>query len=614
MTTYKINDGFWNKRIEVTRTSTLPSMYSQMKQTGRWDFLRLKYDETKDTDIKPHIFWDSDLAKFTEGVCNGLKYIDDHESPEYKQFIEWIDDAVNMVVNAQQEDGYINSYFTTVKPKGRWKNLAVEHELYCAGHLLEFAVTHYQCTGSTKLLNCLSRYIDYINHTFGPGEFQTKGYPGHPEIELALVRLLDIKPNDEKILNLLKYFIDQRGYNKGEYFVQEAIKRGDATESLAKYPVDKVDPKDVPFPETRSFWYMQAHDLIKNQKEILGHSVRAVYLLAGVQGLYNITGDKELKTTVQTLWRDMVDTKMHIIGGIGSIKEYEGFGEKYDLRWDCYDETCASIAILFLGKRMLLDELNYEVAQIMERALYNDILCGISINGKAFYYDQPIVGMDKSRSEWFECSCCPPNVSKLFNSLEHYVLTVKKDLIAINMFIGTVYKNDDVDLVISTEYPIKGGLTIDITSGNPIELAIRKPDSDYTVSIEGSILKEDGYIYLPKKKYDGETIAITFDLPVKIIKPDPKVKANEGCLAVERGPFVYALENSGFEHDGDKAVDEAKIEDTQKFTENIKEIESCEFVALDTVINDKKATFVPYFATGNVNPGEYFRVWIAEDK
>ena len=565
----KIDDTFWNKRIEVTRTSTLPSMLDQLKITGRWDCLKLKWNHGDPN--TPHIFWDSDIAKFVEGLCYGLQYMDKKDS-QYAQFVvEWIDEAVDMIQAAQGPDGYINTYFTVVEPENRWKNICHQHELYCAGHLLESAIGHYESTGSERFLDVMCRYIDYICQVFGPKPGQKHGYPGHPEIELALVRLYAVRP-EKRYYDLLNYFVEQRGYNNAEFYDQEARERGDD-------PLTYIHRAKWPTP--RSYWYCQSEDLTRNLTEIKGHSVRAMYYLAGVQGLANINGDKTLDDAVQRLWRNMIDTKLYIHGGIGAIKQWEGFGDEYELPLTCYAETCASIGILFLGKQMLERKLEREVAQVMERALYNDVLGGISIDGRSFYYDQPLVGMGMKRQDWFKVSCCPPNVSRLFNSLDKYVFTVKRDFVAVNLWIGSVYCTDDVNIKITTSYPHQGFIQVDISTQKPLGFAIRAPEQ-CQLSTELPYQETNGYLCFDSRIWDDK-IVIEFELPTKIIHPNPKVESTKGKLAIERGPFVYALEQSGYSG----PLSTVSISDETQFEKEETSTDGAHYVALNAVLDEK---------------------------
>jgi hypothetical protein len=600
-----IVDPFWSGRIKTVRENTLPSMHKVLMDTGRWEFFDFNWKDMKD--IKPHIFWDSDMAKFLEAVCYSLKYTDESD-PNYKVYTDWIEQIVLMAKKAQQPDGYLNSYFTQMKPEARFTNIMEEHELYCCGHLIEAAVAHHEATGSMELVNCLCKYVDLLCNTFGEEEGKLHGYPGHEEIELALVKLLRVVPN-EKYYKLLNYFIEQRGYNNGEFFDQEARARGidpDTYKPMADYDHMEAD-FDSMWPTPRSYWYYQAEKPVREMDEVVGHSVRMVYYLTGVQGLAIMKKDDSLKAAVKKLFDNMVDKKFYIHGGIGAIGRWEGFGEPFDLRWYGYSETCASIGLVMLCERMLYDKPDRKVALTMERALYNDVLGGVSLDGKSYYYDQPVTGTKGlTRQSWFVCACCPPNVARLFNSLEKYTVLVKEDLLAVHLYIGQEITADNYTCTIKTDYPFSGSIDVTINSTSPVSVSIREPLAKYS-STNTDFTVKNGYLVFAAKKWDNETISVKFDIPVEIVKPDPNVAANAGCVALQRGPFVYGLQTSGVS-DG-SALDEVKIAPTQEFTESKTNFQGAEFVGLQTTVGDRKLQFVPYFVTGNEHPGEDFRLW-----
>lgn len=603
-----INDPFWSSRMKVVAENTLPSMYNVLKETGRWDFFDFNWKQMKD--IKPHIFWDSDIAKFLEAVCYTLRYTEKSDA-KYSLYTGWIDLITKMAKKAQQDDGYLNSYYTQIKPKERFSNIGEDHELYCCGHLIEAAVSHYEATGSMELVEVLCKYVDYLFTVFGPDENQLHGYPGHQEIELALVKLYRIVPKKE-YLALLNYFVEQRGYNDTEFYDQQIKARGfdPATyKPLAEYDHMEGEDPDSTWPTPRSHWYYQAHKPIREMEEVVGHSVRVVYHLTGVQGLAMLKKDDSLKAAVKKLFDNMIDKKFYIHGGIGAIAQWEGFGEDYDLRWDCYSETCALIGLMFLCERMLADKLDRKVALAMERALYNDVLGGVNIDGDAYYYNQPISGeKGYTRQKWFSCACCPPNVARLFSSLEKYSLLVKDDMIAVHLYIGAEINTSDVQMKVSSKYPNEGEVVISLKTSKPISIAIREPLGEYaidTLDFEVS----NGYILLPEKVWK-DTITLRFDVPVEIVKPDPHVKANAGHLAIQRGPFIYGLQSSGIS--GDTNLDDIKISSQQMFKQSQESFHDADYISLTSDMDGTQLKFVPYFVTGNEHPGEDFRLWIKE--
>lgn len=607
-----VNDTFWNQRIKTVAENTLPSMHNVLKKTGRWDFFDFKWDKN-DPSIEPHIFWDSDMAKFLEAVCYTLKYTDP-KSEVYQKYLTWIDQIVKMAQKAQQPDGYLNSYFTQITPDERWKNVSEKHELYCCGHLLEAAVAHYEATGSKALVDVMCKYLDLICDTFGKEDHKMHGYPGHQEIELAIVKLLKIVP-EPRYLELLDYFVEQRGYNNGEFYDQQARARGlDPDTYNPEGDYDHLPPEagldfESLWPEPRSYWYFQAESLIRDTKEVKGHSVRQVYYLTAVQALANMKNDESLKKAVRILFDNMIDKKFYIHGGIGAISRWEGFGENYDLRWDGYSETCASIGLILMCEKMLLNHLDRKVSLAMERALYNDVLGGVSITGDSYFYNQPITGkMGLERQKWFSVACCPPNVARLFNSLEKYSALALPSLVAIHLYIGIDIETENYRVKVVGDYPHSGKLRVQIKSQDPITFAIREPETEYQCSSNEYVVK-DGYLVFTKKVWEDETIHLEFQVPVQVVEADPKVEANEGCVAVQRGPFVYALQKSGIDKKG-VDVDDIVLSKNQQFECVPAKYHNAEYIALVTESNGCKLTFVPYYVTGNENPGEDFRIWI----
>ncbi|WEJ96087.1 hypothetical protein PSN45_003622 [Yamadazyma tenuis] len=551
-----VEDDFWKLRIRTVAANTLPSMHNVLMKTGRWEFFDFNWKHLKD--IEPHIFWDSDIAKFLEAVCYALKYTEKDEQI-YQTYVDWIDQIVRMAKKAQQPDGYLNSYFTQMDPKARFTNIMEKHELYCCGHLIEAAVAHHEATGSMELVDIMCKYVDLLYLTFGPGEGQLHGYPGHEEIELALVKLLRIVPKKE-YFDLLNYFVEERGQNNTEFYNDELRRRNidpDVYNPLADYDHMDSDYTHM-LPAPKSYWYSQSEKPIRELEEVRGHSVRLVYYLTGVQGLAMLKKDDSLKKAVRRLFDNMIDKKFYIHGGIGAIDRWEGFGEDYDLRWDGYSETCASIGLVFLCERMLSDKLDKKVALAMERALYNDVLGGVSVTGKSYYYNQP---------------------------------------------------SDDLDFKLVSKYPNEGKIELKIDSKKPITISIREPNTAFRTS-NSKYKLSNGYLTFGPRIWTSETITIEFDIPVEIVKPDPNVTANSGHLAVQRGPYAYALQKSGVS--GDVSLDDIKISVNQKFEVSAEEYENAKYVSLTTTADGRTLNFVPYFITGNEHPGEDFRLWIKD--
>ena len=538
----RIEGGFWGERVRVNREVTIPIAYDQCKSTGRIDSFRLEWK--KGDPNLPHIFWDSDVAKWIESAAYSLAT---HPDPALEKKI---DEAVDLIASAQQPDGYLNVHFTVVEPEKRWTNLRDLHELYCAGHLIEAAVAYYNATGKTKLLDVLRRYVDHIDRTFGRKSGKKRGYPGHEEIELALVKLARVT-KERRYLDLAKYFIDERGA-KPHYFELEAAARDE-------------DPAAT---KRKAHDYFQAHLPVREQTTAEGHAVRAGYLYSGVADVAAETGDKSLLSACRTIWRNIVRRRMYIHGGVGSARQGERFTLDYDLpNEEAYAETCAAIALVFFAHRMLQIDPDCEYADVMERALYNNVLSGVSFDGKRFFYDnflasQPGVHRFTGqkppvRQEWFGCACCPPNLARLLASLGQYAYSTARDTAYVHLFVSGDARLDlggrAVTLVQQTDYPWTGDVRIDVKPESPSKftVAVRIPawcrDAKIKINgkrLTGGLTLKKGYALLRRRWQAGDRIELAMPMPIERIHAHPSVRHDCGRVAFQRGPVVYCLEEA----------------------------------------------------------------------
>ena len=370
------------------------------------------------------IFQDSDIAKWIEGAAFSLRWYPD---PELEKIV---DGAIEEVVAAQQPDGYLDTYYIINGLDKRWTNLKDNHELYCAGHMIEAAVAYYQVTGKRVLLDAVIRLVDHIDSVLGAEEGKLPGYPGHPVIEMALMRLYQVTGNP-KHLNLARYFVDQRG--RSPLFFEEEDKRNG----------NKFYWKDSYF----RYQYYQAGKPVREQEDAEGHAVRAMYLYSGMADVARETGDSSLADSCRRLWRSVVSRRMYITGSIGSSEYGEAFTFDYDLPNDTvYGETCAAIGLVFFARRMLSLEPKAEYADVMERALYNGVISGMQLDGRRFFYVNPLEVLPEAslkdhgkhhvkveRQKWFGCACCPPNVIRLVSSLEDYIASVRGDALYLHL-------------------------------------------------------------------------------------------------------------------------------------------------------------------------------------
>lgn len=539
----RIESGFWAERQATNRTRTIPSIYHQMEITGRLDAWRLNWEAGKP---KPHIFWDSDAGKWIEAVGYSLA---SHPSPEFEA---QVDAVVDFIEKAQQPDGYLNIYFTSVEPPNRWRNLRDWHELYCAGHLMEGAVAYYQATDKRKLLDVLCRYGDHIDANFGHHEEQKHGYCGHPEIELALVKLYQAT-GEQRYLNLSKYFVDERG-KQPHYFDLEACARGE-------------DPRQY---WAKTYRYCQADVPVREQTTATGHAVRACYLYSGVADIAAQTRDASLLEVCRSVWEDLTQHQMYITGGLGPAHSNEGFTFSYDLpNEQAYAETCASIALVFWAQRMFHLDPDSQYIDVMERALYNGILSGVSFDGTQFFYANPLAAYPNinpyptsssvltngyyRRSEWFDCACCPPNLARLVASIGHYFYSITTDTIYVHLYnqnrAHVNLQGTAVQIEQHTNYPWNGDIRFMVSVDQPTQfkLALRIPDwcHDYHLEVNGIPLSASptkGYVLISREWAVRDEVVLRLAMPVERMAAHPHVRQDAGCIALQRGPVVYCLE------------------------------------------------------------------------
>ncbi len=458
---------------------------------------------------------------------------------------------------AQCDDGYLNTYFTAKAPQERWSNLAECHELYCAGHLIEAGVAFFQATGKRRLLDVVCRLADHIDNTFGPGENQLHGYPGHPEIELALMRLYEVT-EQPRYMALASYFIGQRG-TQPHFYDEEYEKRGQTSYWHTYGPAWMVKDKA----------YSQAHLPISQQQTAIGHAVRFVYLMTGVAHLARLSNDEGKRQDCLRLWKNMAQRQLYITGGIGSQSSGEAFSSDYDLPNDSvYAESCASIGLMMFARRMLEMEADSQYADVMERALYNTVLGGMALDGKHFFYVNPLEVHPRSlkfnhiydhvkpiRQRWFGCACCPPNIARVLTSLGHYIYTPRADALYINMYVGNSLEvpveNGALKLRIGGNYPWHEQVKIAIDSVQPVRhtLALRLPDwcPEAKVTLNGLEVEQDirkGYLHIRRTWQEGDTITLTLPMPVRRVDGNPLARHVAGKVAIQRGPLVYCLEQA----------------------------------------------------------------------
>lgn len=577
-----------------------------------------------------YVFQDSDIAKWIEGAAWSLRW---HPDPELEKVV---DGAIEEVVAAQQPDGYLDTYYIIGGLDKRWTNLKDNHELYCAGHMIEAAVAYYQVTGKRVLLDAMIRLVDHIDSVIGAEDGKIHGYPGHPVIEMALMRLYRIT-GDAKHLNLARYFVNQRG--QAPLFFEEEDKRNG----------------------NRFYWensyfryqYYQAGKPVREQTDAEGHAVRAMYLYSGMADVACETGDASLADACRRLWRSVVSRRMYVTGAIGSSEYGEAFTFDYDLPNDTvYGETCAAIGLVFFARRMLNLEPRSEYADVMERALYNGVISGMQLDGRSFFYVNPLEVLPEAslkdqhkrhvkveRQKWFGCACCPPNIIRLVSSLEDYIASVRDDALYMHLYVG-----GDLDLSVSgkqvslkteTDYPWNGKVAVTV---NPEEAAafavnLRIPSwcRSWLLKLNGEPLSApitDGYCAVSRLWHPGDRLELTLDMPVSFISANPRIYQDAGRIAVARGPLVYCLEEPDNGKDlhllrlGDVRPEDCSTEWKPDKLGGIVEIVTPGIRESDAGWGDVlysaekpveaapvRLTWIPYYAWANREPGE-MRVWI----
>jgi len=524
-----LSGGFWDHWIETLRTVTLPSQYRHLQDTGR--IAALDPDHAPGDATAHHKFWDSDIGKWMEAAACSLAT---HPDPVLEGQLESL---IAQFGRLQCKDGYLNSWFTKVYPDRRWTNLRDDHELYCAGHLMEAAIAHQRATGRTDFVRIMTAYADLIAKTFGTADDQRRGYPGHEEIELALIKLFELT-GEEKYWNLAAYFIDERG-SQPHYFETEANERGDA--HTVRWGGHE---------------YFQAHVPVRKQNIATGHAVRAMYLYSGMTDIGSHKGDRELAQAIEALRDNVCNKQMYITGSVGAAGHGERFTFDYDLPEETsYCETCAAIGLVFWNHRLLKACGEGRFADVMERALYNGVLSGISLTGDRYFYVNPLASIgNHHRQDWFGCACCPPNMARLLASLGQYVYSEGEDA-WVHLFVNSTaqLKVGGVEMTLNqeTNYPWEGAVRIGVSPHAPLKCGInvRLPGwcDSVGISINGEALDvttiaRKGYAHIDRTWRAGDIIDIDIPMPVERIYTNTQVRMANGKVALQRGPIVYCLE------------------------------------------------------------------------
>ncbi|MDG3007875.1 glycoside hydrolase family 127 protein [Paludisphaera mucosa] len=516
-----IADAFWAPRRETNRTASIPLSLAKLAEYGNIANLDLAAKKAREGYHGP-VFMDSDLYKALEAASYSLAT---HPDPDLDA---QVDDVVARIAAAQQSDGYLDTWFTVNAPERRWTNLRDQHELYCAGHMFEAAVAHFQATGKRNFLDVAVKLADHIDATFGPGK--RMGYCGHPEVELALVKLAKAT-GDDRYFQLARFFIESRGR---KFFAEEHH------EDPARYD-GAYWQDDVP---------------ICDHKNIKGHAVRAAYLLSGATDVAARTGDPALLKMIRRVWRNTTEKNMYITGGIGPSAANEGFTHDYDLpNRTAYQETCASIALAQWNHRLALLYGDARYADVVERSLYNGVLAGVALDGRRFFYVNPLESDGgHHRADWFSCACCPPNVTRTLAALGGYAYAVDAEALWVNLYIqGSVkasFNGHAAVVDVETDYPWDGKVTLKPKVDGPTTFALRLRVPGWcqgaTVAVDGEPVSsppvERGYLVVARTWKPGDVATLDLPMPVRRVAANPNVEADAGRLALQRGPIVYCVE------------------------------------------------------------------------
>lgn len=583
-------DGCWRPRLEALSRVTLSACLAQCEATGRISNFA-KAGGLESGERQGMYYDDSDVYKVLEGAAYSLMAVRD------ERLEAEIDRIIDLIATAQEEDGYLSTYYTLTEPDKKWTDME-KHEMYNGGHLLEAAVAYYEATGKRKLLDVACRLADHYDRLFGPGK--RHWVEGHEEIELALVKLYRVT-SEARYLKLAQWLLEERGHGHGVGAIWEKEDWGPA------YCQD-----DVPVREIR---------------RVTGHAVRAMYLYTAMADVVGAAADSSYAEALQHVWAHTVERNMYVTGGIGPSRHNEGFTTDYDLpNESAYCETCAAIALVFWNHRMNLLYGDAKYADVVEKAMYNGVLSGISLSGDRFFYENPLASRgNHHRVEWFHTSCCPTNLARFLPSVGGYAYAVTDRGLACNLFMGghaeiTLESGNPVKLEMETGYPWDGGVRLTVHPGKdeefPVLLRIPGWCRSYQVAVNGTQVRStdvtvhQGYLVLERKWTAGDLIEYRLDMSVQVVRSRPEVEANLGRIAFQRGPLVYCLEQ---EDNGDLTYDNFSVSAKTAFSAEHRD----DILGGVTLISGQDRTgahytFIPYYAWDNRKPG-FMQVWVKEE-
>ena len=635
-TQVKVNDSFWTPRLEASRTTTIPLAFTKCEETGRYTNFSNAAAHLKDPSKEfPDTQWtftfdDTDPYKTIEGASYLLQTFPNAQF-KGKKLSEYVDSVIAVIGSAQEPDGYLYTPLTKAPSKPhewagtkRWEKVEIlSHEFYNLGHMLEAAVAHYQATGKRNFLDIAIRYADCVCREIGNGPGQVARVPGHQIAEMGLCKLY-LVTGDKKYLDQAKYFLDMRG---------------------------KTSRKDL---------YSQAHIPVVDQREAVGHAVRAGYMYSGMADVAALTGDQAYINAIDSIWENITSRKYYVTGGVGARHSGEAYGANYELpNASAYCETCAQISHVYLNHRLFLLHGDAKYYDCVERTLYNALISGVSLQGNSFFYPNPLAtstGMNYERKAWFGCACCPSNICRFIPSLPGYVYAVKDNNVFVNLFLGNTGSlkvgGKNITLKQETQYPYDGDIAVTVAKGaGEFAMNIRIPgwvrgnvvpsdlysyaDSkqlSYSVSVNGVEIDatnlRNGYAVIDRKWKKGDVVRIHFDMEPRLVRANAKVKDDLGQMSVERGPLVYCAEWP----DNDADVlnylmnPKAPLAAQPNYTLNLSDGSKHDVTAITTQAQvlsyaadgklqakDAKLTLIPYYAWDHRGTKGAMSVWMPTD-
>lgn len=614
ITSVTFSDAFWAPRLETVRSVTIGATFRQSELTGRIKNFEIAGGAATGEFCSRYAFDDSDVFKIIEGASYALAVRPDPALDGY------LDTLIAKIAKAQEPDGYLYTARTidpaktmAMSGKERWTNLQDSHELYNLGHLYEAAVAHVQATGKTSLLNVATKSADLIARTFGPAGLRYP--PGHQEIEIGLVKLYRAT-KDPRYLALAKFFLDERGNSAGHTLYGE---------------------------------YAQDHKPVVDQDTAVGHSVRAAYMYSAMADVAALTGDTRYRAALDRLWDDVVLRKLYLTGGIGATGAWEGFGPAYDLPNSAYAETCASIANALWNYRMFLLEQDGKYFDVYERAVYNAMLSGISLKGDTFFYPNPLLSLGQhERSPWFACACCPSNLPRFMLSIPGHAYAVSGDKVFVNLFVQgqarVTLPGGQVTVEQQTRYPWDGDVSIRVSPAQAgrFTLLVRVPGWSLSHPVPGDLYRdpapgrdpvtlkvngllmpfrpERGFAVITREWNAGDRVDLHLPMPVRRVVAHPAVRADEGRVAVERGPLVYTAEfaDNGGRVTNLQLTDDAVLTPQQRpgvlggVTVVTGQATAYRTRQEKTVTETVPLTLIPYYAWAHRGKGE-MAVWLARE-